>query len=63
MEKESLGKQVVFVVATSLKEARDLAPDHGITDEGEAYRLLREVKKPPTDHYYASLYKVWRVLL
>ncbi len=50
-----------YVVAVSEKEAKLLAPDFGWDDLGDAIDHLADVKSPPTDPYYASMYQVFEV--
>jgi len=53
----------LWVVAVSQKEADTLAATHGWDSKAEAMEHLEKVKAPPTDPYYASQYKVYRVSL
>lgn len=50
-----------YVVATSQKEANEVAAQIGHRDKSSAEQHLREVKAPPTDPFYAAHYRVYRV--
>ncbi len=49
-----------YVVAVSKKEAESLY-SYGHDTRPEAEQHLQEVQAPPTDSYYADLYRVYRV--
>lgn len=51
----------VYVVATSQKEANDLADLIGWETRAQAEEHLREVQAPPTDPFYAQQYRVYVV--
>ena len=50
-----------YVVAVGRKEAEDLAEEFGWDTIAEAQTHLKEVQAPPTDPYYAQMYRVYRV--
>ncbi len=51
----------LYVVATSQKEANELARDLGHISMRFAEEHLAEVKAPPTDPYYAAQYRIFTV--
>lgn len=51
----------VYMVAIDKFEAKDLANMIGHATLKAAEAHLKEVKAPPTDPYYASQYRVYRV--
>lgn len=52
----------VYIVATSKKEALDLASvGYGHEKKADAEKHLAEVKAPPTDPYYANQYRIFLV--
>jgi len=53
--------KLLFVVATSPKEAEDLADMIGHDNRKDAEHHLAEVKAPPTDPHYGNKYRVYRV--
>jgi hypothetical protein len=50
-----------FVVAVSKKEADDLAAVGLQVTKDAALKILREIKKPPTDPFYAQQYRIYEV--
>jgi len=50
-----------YVVAVSQKEAEELADLIGWNDRRCAEEHLAAVKAPPTDPYYAAMYRVYGV--
>lgn len=55
--------KVLYVVAISHKEARELAGEIGHETKEAADEHLKRVKAPPTDPYYAVQYRVYKVSL
>lgn len=53
--------KVVFVVATSQKEAESIAHLFGFDRRSEASERLRLVQASPTDPFYAQQYKIFEV--
>lgn len=51
----------VYVVATTQKEAEELAEEYGHYTRRFAEKHLGEVKAPPTDPFYGSQYKIFEV--
>jgi hypothetical protein len=51
-----------WVVATSQKEAEDVAEEIGHETKAAALDHLKLVQASPTDPHYASQYKVFRVV-
>lgn len=56
-------KVTLFVVAISQKEADDIADMCGHDTRTEAETHLAEVKAPPTDPYYAAMYRIYKCVL
>lgn len=54
---------LVYVVAVNQKEADDVAWLIGLPIRKEAEAHLKQVQAPPTDPYYASQYRVYKVAL
>lgn len=51
-----------YVVAVSEKEAQELIDTEAAHESRvEAYEHLAHVKAPPTDPFYAGMYRVWKV--
>ena len=56
-----MAETLLYVVATSQKEAEDIAFQCGHWLKSEADKHLKEVQAPPTDPYYAAQYRVYKV--
>ena len=50
-----------YVVAVSKEEAEDFFWDCGLNSRAEAEELLEKLRKPLTDPYYASQYKIYKI--
>ena len=51
----------LYVVAASLFEAKELAPDFGWDSRTGADAHVKECQAPPTDPYYGNKLKVYKV--